>query len=167
MQNCGIFPLLKAVMKTRAHRNFPERGRLVQDLKAFLCVIPLLSRMRGNAIPGAPVKASMSDGYAVTRVEPWNVLHPTPDFQGCDISILSPIKKEEKLWKTKTCTPLKTPSTGRPTGTPAPTLWPRPSSVCGRRCSWPSALPSKKAGTTTLMRPSPSPPSIWRRSKQK
>ena len=44
----------------------------MQDLKAFLCVIPLLSRMRGNAIPGAPVKASMSDGYAVTRVEPWN-----------------------------------------------------------------------------------------------
>ena len=35
-----------------------------------------------NARTGAPVKASMSDGYAVTRVEPWNTLYPTPDFQG-------------------------------------------------------------------------------------
>ena len=33
----------------------------------------------------------------------------------------------------KICTPLKTPSTARPTGIPAPTSWPRPSSVCGRR----------------------------------
>ena len=32
----------------------------------------------GNGLPGAPVNASMSDGYAVTRVEPWNtsVSHP-------------------------------------------------------------------------------------------
>ena len=36
----------------------------------------------GNAMPGAPVKASMSDGYAVTRVEPWNTLYPTPVLSG-------------------------------------------------------------------------------------
>ena len=38
----------------------------------------------GNAGTGAPVKASMSGGAcAATRVEPWNVQHPTPDlFRG-------------------------------------------------------------------------------------
>ena len=40
----------------------------------------------GNAPPGAPVKASMSDGHSsVTRVEPWNTLYPTPDLQGVGI----------------------------------------------------------------------------------
>ena len=38
----------------------------------------------GNGLTGAPVIASMSDGYAVTRVEPWNtIMYPTPDlFRG-------------------------------------------------------------------------------------
>ena len=40
----------------------------------------------GNGLSGAPVKASMSDGYAVTRVEPWNtIMYPTPDFSGAGI----------------------------------------------------------------------------------
>ena len=48
-----------------------------------------------NASPGAPVIASMSDGNAVTRVEPWNTdLYPTPDFvQGVGIFIPSPKSK--------------------------------------------------------------------------
>ena len=36
-----------------------------------------------NALPGAPVTASMSDGLmTVARVEPWNTLYPTPDLSG-------------------------------------------------------------------------------------
>ena len=39
-----------------------------------------------NALPGAPVKASMSGSAGrATRVEPWNTLYPTPDFQGVGI----------------------------------------------------------------------------------
>jgi len=50
-----------------------------------------------NVLSGAPVTASMSDGYAVTRVEPWNTLYPTPDLcQGMGIFYTFPrIKKEE------------------------------------------------------------------------
>jgi len=48
--------------------------------------------MVGNSHTGAPVKASMSDGYAVTRVEPWNTLYPTPDLSGGGFFILSPLK---------------------------------------------------------------------------
>ena len=42
-----------------------------------------------NALPGAPVTASMSDGLmTVTRVEPWNTLYPTPVLSGDGIIFL-------------------------------------------------------------------------------
>ena len=51
----------------------------------------------GNGGPGAPVKASMSDSEsAVTRVEPWNTLYPTPErFRGWVFFIPSPIGNEQ------------------------------------------------------------------------
>ena len=53
----------KAATKTRASVRFPERVPLWCKASVPLPqAIPLLSRVRGNATPGAPVKASMSDG---------------------------------------------------------------------------------------------------------
>ena len=43
----------------------------------------------GNGRTGAPVTVSMSDGpMAVTRVEPWNTLYPTPVLSGDGIIFL-------------------------------------------------------------------------------
>ncbi len=55
---------------------FPERKPLCCKASVPLPqTIPLPSRIGGNAMPGTPVNASMSDGsFTVTRVEPWNTL---------------------------------------------------------------------------------------------
>ena len=73
------FSLIKAVTKTRAAGKIPREVPIwCKGAVPLPSAIPLPSRVCGNATPGAPVKASMSDGYAVTRVEPWNtfVSHP-------------------------------------------------------------------------------------------
>ena len=80
--NCAIFSLIKATTKTRAGSKIPREGAIWCKASVTLqSAIPLPSRVCGNATPGAPVNASMSDGRkAVTRVEPWNtemtVSHP-------------------------------------------------------------------------------------------
>ena len=70
---------LSAVTKTCVTGKIPREASVwCKDAVPLPVTIPLPSRVCGNATPGAPVKASMSDGYAVTRVEPWNtfVSHP-------------------------------------------------------------------------------------------
>jgi len=75
------------------HKSCDEDMRPRKDSQRGLCLVQkacnpavddTTSELRGrNAPPGAPVNASMSDGCAVTRVEPWNTLYPTPDeFSG-------------------------------------------------------------------------------------
>ena len=75
------------------HKSCDEDTRPRKDSQRGLCLVQkacnpavddTTSELRGrNAPPGAPVNASMSDGCAVTRVEPWNTLYPTPDeFSG-------------------------------------------------------------------------------------
>ena len=67
---------IKAAMKTRGLVRYPEREPLWCKASVPLPMpIPLLSCVCGNAMPGAPVKASMSGlCNEATRVEPWNTL---------------------------------------------------------------------------------------------
>ena len=54
----------------------------------------------GNAAPVTPVTASMSDGYAVTRVEPWNTIFVShPWFRSGDGNFLYPIPLNASQWK--------------------------------------------------------------------
>ena len=72
-------------MKTCVLINLSERD-LRGERVLWICLHDTTSEPPiGNDWTGAPVKASMSDGNAVTRVEPWNVYHPTPDLQGVGI----------------------------------------------------------------------------------
>ena len=77
--NCAIIYPLKAAMKTCAKVRFSERKPLGARLLYPCFCDTTFEPWVGNVPPGAPVKASMSDGLtAVTRVEPWNtfVSHP-------------------------------------------------------------------------------------------
>ena len=72
---CARFYMKKAVTKTRIPGKNPREASIwCKDAVPLPGMIPLPSRMCGNAMPGAPVKASMSGGvmYTATRVEPWN-----------------------------------------------------------------------------------------------
>ena len=70
---------LKAVTKTRTSAGFPETDPVGERVMNFFGCVPLLSRMCGNAIPGAPVNASMSDSVSCNQggtVEYTFVSHP-------------------------------------------------------------------------------------------
>ena len=71
---CDIFSMVKAKTKTCVGSKILREGAVWCKASVTLqSAIPLPSRVCGNATPGAPVNASMSDGRkAVTRVEPWN-----------------------------------------------------------------------------------------------
>ena len=72
-QNCDIIYPLKAVTKTRAKVRFSERKPYGERLLLPCFCDTTFEPWVGNVPPGAPVKASMSDGFrSVTRVEPWN-----------------------------------------------------------------------------------------------
>ena len=67
-------------MKTRRPGKILREGAiLLQSFRNPAGVDTTSEPQAGNGPPGAPVNAPMSDGYAVTRVEPWNtetVSHP-------------------------------------------------------------------------------------------
>ena len=75
-----IFSVVKAKTKTCVPGKILKRGcRLVQGSRNPAGDDTTSEPQGRNALTGAPVKASMSDGLAaVTRVEPWNtfVSHP-------------------------------------------------------------------------------------------
>ena len=89
---CVRFYLLKAVMKTRDPRRIPrEDAILVQGICNTVWIDTTSEPPGRNARMGAPITASMSGSVRrATRVEPWNTLYPTPDFQGVGIFIPSP-----------------------------------------------------------------------------
>ena len=90
---CAKFEGSNAVTKTCCFRRIPrEAATLVQGSRNTAKTDTTSEPPGRNARTGAPVKASMSDGYAVTRVEPWNTLYPTPDLSGDGIFLLSPLK---------------------------------------------------------------------------
>ena len=91
-QICAKFEWLKAVTKTRNFRRIPrEDATLVQGSRNTAKADTTSEPLGRNARSGAPVKASMRDGYALTRVEPWNTLYPTPDFrQGMGLFLCPP-----------------------------------------------------------------------------
>ena len=62
-KKCVKFLSRKATTKTRVLGQLPREGPVCCNGPAFLPeTIPLPSRIGGNAMPGAPVTASMSDG---------------------------------------------------------------------------------------------------------
>ena len=69
------------MMKTRDPRKIPREGAALVKGICNTARIDTTSEPQGrNALPGAPVTASMSGSFAATRVEPWNtvcnVSHP-------------------------------------------------------------------------------------------
>ena len=76
----GIFSLDKSCDEDTRSRKDSQRGcRMVQGFRNPAGNDTTSEPQGRNALPGAPVNASMSDGLtAVTRVEPWNtfVSHP-------------------------------------------------------------------------------------------
>lgn len=66
-------------MKICVYGKIPrEEAPVLQGFRTPAASATTSELQAGNGLPGAPVTASMSDGCAVTRVEPWNtsVSHP-------------------------------------------------------------------------------------------
>ena len=79
-------------MKTRADRKIPREGAtLVQGIRTPADSDTTSEPQGRNALPGAPVKASMSDGES--RNQGGTVeydLYPTPEFQGMGYFLYPP-----------------------------------------------------------------------------